>query len=54
MWLRSVAGHPSAVYPGQRWHFWQYTGTGVVSGIEGPTDLNVFAGSHAQWAAFAQ
>lgn len=53
MWLRSVAGHPSDVYPGQRWHFWQYTGTGVVGGIEGPTDLNVFAGSPAQWAAFA-
>jgi len=52
-WLRSVAGHPSDVYPGQRWHFWQYTGTGLVPGIEGPTDLNVFAGSGAQWAAFA-
>ena len=44
-WLRSVAGHPSDVYPGQRWHFWQYTGTGLVAGIEGPTDLNVFAGA---------
>jgi lysozyme len=52
-WLRSVAGHPSDVYPGQRWHFWQYTGTGVVSGIDGPTDLNVFAGSRAQFAAWA-
>jgi lysozyme len=53
MWLRSVAGHPSDVYPGQRWHFWQYTGTGLVTGIEGPTDLNVFAGSPAQWRAWA-
>ena len=44
-WLRSVAGHPSEVYPGQRWDFWQYTGTGVVDGIDGLTDLNVFAGS---------
>ena len=52
-WLRSVAGHPQDVYPGQRWHFWQYTGTGLVSGIEGQTDLNVFAGSRAQWQAFA-
>ena len=25
-WLRSVAGHPAEVYPGQRWAFWQYTG----------------------------
>jgi lysozyme len=51
-WLRSVAGHPSDTYPDQRWHFWQYTGTGVVAGIAGPTDLNVFAGSQAQWMAW--
>jgi lysozyme len=51
-WLRSVAGHPSVVYPGQRWHVWQYTGTGIVEGIDGQTDLNVFAGSHAQLAAW--
>ena len=47
-WLRSVAGHPSEVYPGQRWPFWQYTGTGVVDGIDGPTDLNVFSGSFSR------
>ena len=41
------------IYPGQRWAFWQYTGTGVVSGIDGPTDLNVFAGSPTQFAAWA-
>ena len=52
-WLRSVAGHPSEVYPDQRWAFWQYTGTGLVSGIDGPTDLNVFAGSQAQWRAWS-
>lgn len=48
-WLRSVAGHPSAVYPGQRWRFWQYTGTGIVPGITGPVDINVFSGSVADW-----
>jgi lysozyme len=48
-WLRSVAGHPSDVYPGQNWRFWQYTGTGVVPGIDGQTDINVFAGSYPQW-----
>ena len=52
-WLRSVAGHPQETYPGQGWAFWQYTGTGVVSGIDGPTDLNVFAGSPTQFAAWA-
>ena len=51
-WLRSVAGHPSTVYPDQTWAFWQYTGTGIVPGIEGDTDINVFAGSHPQWAAW--
>lgn len=49
-WLRSVADHPSATYPGQRWTFWQYTGTGLVPGIDGKVDLNVFAGTSAQWA----
>lgn len=48
-WLRSVAGHPSTVYPGQRWTFWQYTGTGLVPGIRGPVDINVHAGSVGDW-----
>lgn len=48
-WLRSVAGHPSEVYPSQKWTFWQYTGTGQVPGIEGDTDINVFGGSTSQW-----
>jgi lysozyme len=48
-WLRSVAGHPSAVYPTRNWTFWQYTGTGLVGGVSGHTDINVFAGSEAQW-----
>lgn len=48
-WLRSVAGHPRIVYPGQRWTFWQYTGTGIVPGIRGDVDINVFAGNAGQW-----
>lgn len=48
-WLRSVAGHPMHVYPDQPWTFWQYTGTGVVEGIRGNTDINVFRGSRGQW-----
>lgn len=48
-WLRSVAGHPETVYPGQDWGFWQYTGTGVVPGIRGPADINVFAGDPSDW-----
>lgn len=49
-WLRSVAGHPSEVYPGQRWTFWQYTGTGTAPGVAGNVDLNAFAGTRVQWA----
>ncbi len=52
-WLRAVADHPTAVYPSRPWTFWQYTGTGLVDGIVGRTDLNVFAGSHAQWRSWA-
>lgn len=49
-WLRSVAGHPSLTYPAQDWLLWQYTGTGIVPGIEGKADLNAFVGSRAEFA----
>jgi lysozyme len=48
-WLRSVADHPSDRYGAHPFVFWQYTGTGVVPGIKGNADLNVFNGSHADW-----
>ncbi len=48
-WLRSVADEPSNIYPDQKWVFWQYTGTGVVPGIKGDTDINAFYGSVNQW-----
>ena len=48
-WLRSVAGHPRDTYPGVRWAFWQYTGTGRVEGVPGPVDINVFRGSLGEW-----
>lgn len=53
-WLRSVAGHPKDVYAGQHWTFWQYSSTGLVPGIGGETDLNVFAGSAAEWQAWLE
>lgn len=49
-WLRSVAGHPRDVYGGRHWTFWQYSGTGLVPGVQGTADLNVFAGSREDWA----
>lgn len=48
-WLRSVAAHPQDIYPDHPWTFWQYTGTGIMPGIKGNTDINAFAGSKKQW-----
>ncbi len=48
-WLRSVAGHPSERYPGEQWTFWQYTGTGVVPGVDGIVDINAFASDTQTW-----
>jgi lysozyme len=48
-WVRAVAQHPSEIYPDRRWAFWQYTSTGVVPGIRGGTDINVFAGTQKNW-----
>lgn len=48
-WLRSVAGHPTERYGSHPFTFWQYTGTGVVPGIRGNADINVFNGSPSDW-----
>jgi lysozyme len=48
-WLRSVAGTPAEVYPGQRWTFWQYSGTARIPGIAGGADANVFNGTAQDW-----
>ncbi len=49
-WLRSTSKQPSKAFPGQRWRFWQYSATGLIPGIAGEVDLNVFSGSRAEWA----
>lgn len=48
-WLRAVAKHPQDLYDGHHWMFWQYTSTGLIPGIPGKVDINVFAGSGADW-----
>ncbi len=48
-WLRAVAQHPSKVYPGRPWTFWQYSGSGLSQGVDGKIDLNVFHGSEDDW-----
>lgn len=51
-WLRAVAQHPSKVYPGRKWVFWQYSGSGLSHGVRGKIDLNAFHGSQQQWNAW--
>lgn len=48
-WLRSVAGHPTKRYGDHPFTFWQYTGTGIIPGMKGDADINVFNGSEAEW-----
>jgi lysozyme len=48
-WLRSVAKHPAKVYPGRKWLFWQYSGSGLSHGVTGKIDLNVFHGTEGEW-----
>lgn len=48
-WLRSVAGHPTERYGSHPFSFWQYTGTGVIPGIKGNSDINVFNGNVGTW-----
>ncbi|XKG99742.1 glycoside hydrolase family 25 protein [Pelagibacterium halotolerans] len=52
MWLRSVAAEPHERYENRAYAFWQFTQTGVVSGIKGEVDRNVFYGSPEEWAQF--
>ncbi|MGL4310257.1 MAG: GH25 family lysozyme [Paracoccaceae bacterium] len=51
-WLRSTAAHPRDTFDGRHWTFWQYTGTGIVPGVRGRADINVFAGSAASWQSW--
>ena len=48
-WLRSVSAHPHDKYDRRPFLFWQYTGTGILPGVDGDADLNVFYGSASQW-----
>lgn len=52
LWLRSVAAAPEDAHGRDDFTFWQYSGSGLVPGIAGQVDLNVFAGSEARWAAW--
>lgn len=51
-WLRSTAAEPHERYANRPWTFWQYTQTGVVPGVRGEVDRNVFYGSTEDWLMF--
>lgn len=52
-WLRSTAAEPDERFRQQRpWTFWQWTQTGVMKGVPGEVDRNVFYGSEDEWTAF--
>lgn len=51
-WLRTTAKTPREAFPRQTWRFWQYSATGLIEGISGEVDLNVFSGSRKEWTAW--
>jgi len=51
-WLRSTAAEPHERYKNRPWTFWQYTQTGVVPGVRGEVDRNVYYGSTEDWLMF--
>lgn len=48
-WLRTVAAEPQKKYPGRSWAFWQFTTTGIVPGVPGKVDRNIYNGSRSDW-----
>ncbi len=53
LWVRDLVFRPRATQYGA-WRFWQYDDDGRVAGIEGPVDLNVFAGNAERFADLIQ
>jgi lysozyme len=47
-------GCPTVPSPWPKWTFWQHTDNGRVPGIEGPVDLDMFAGTFADLEEFAR
>ena len=51
LWIRNVF-HTPWLPSGTKWTMWQFGNRGRLEGIEGPVDLNVFAGSNDAWRRF--
>ena len=52
IWVRSTKHNPAMRYSDRDWQFWQYQANGIVPGIDGEVDRNVFYGDREQWQAF--
>ena len=52
IWVRSTKHNPAMRYGDRDWKFWQYQADGIVPGIDGEVDRNVFYGDRDQWQAF--
>jgi lysozyme len=51
-WVRSTAAEPPERYGNRHWMFWQWTQTGVLNGVAGEVDRNVFYGDEDDWTVF--
>ena len=55
LWIAHYTrGCPTVPAPWTAWTFWQHTDNGRVPGIEGPVDLDMFAGTFADLEEFAR
>jgi lysozyme len=55
LWIAHYTrGCPTVPAPWDKWTFWQHTDNGRVPGIEGPVDLDMFAGTFADLEEFAR
>ena len=55
LWIADYRGNPQPEVPGgwNTWTFWQYTSSGSVPGIAGPTDVNVYSGAQGPFNNYA-
>lgn len=52
LWVAHYGVTKPADAPGwKRWDFWQYSGSGVIPGVKGKVDLNVYAGTFDELCA---
>ena len=48
IWMARYSTSSPSLTNNNKWHFWQYGNRGIVKGIEGDVDLNVFNGSYVE------